>query len=493
MHIRVLAFWKAGIIMRSMAFFSLFLAASFAFSQAAALGPASDFNGDGRSDPVLVTINSDKSLSWTAVLDSAGQALSLGTFGTAGEHLIMADWIGMGTPQPGSASLTSRGIIRWRIRTQDNRELSRDFGSRGNIVVSGADFNHNGVADAALVTLERSAVVWRIWLDPFAAAGVGAQSKISFGKKGDVFFYADPDGNGDWLAVLRRDAAGNEVIMLKNPLSGEERSVAGIPAYVSMTARPLPLRQKGGADVLAFAVPDGSRTKLYLQKPDGSAPELTAIRASGEMIAGDFNASGSDEIAFQISTGFLIYNPSDGSTVKITAPAGIAVDEININRLGGSADDWVDDTAGDIPASGPLADVCANFRMLKFPEMLIKSESSGHINTADPRKSGYTVLCGTVCPKNLRKADIFYSDGSYAASVGKYNNWIATNKPRLYGATAGAPAHSAARIARVARTKGNGKIYLQTSRARRGAATLCREFNPSGRNGGVKTSYGVAR
>jgi hypothetical protein len=139
---------------------------------------------------------------------------------------------------------------------------------------------------------------------------------------------------------------------------------------------------------------------------------------------------------------------------------------------------------GTVPDGG-LASVCTSFTPILNLQMLIKSEISAHINPLDKRATGYTLVCGSQCPQNLRKADFFYADGSYAGSVGYYGRFSGNGKPRLYGAAGGAPQHFARQIAAKAATIGNGKLYIQISAATSGESTICKEFNPTGRNGGI--------
>ena len=135
--------------------------------------------------------------------------------------------------------------------------------------------------------------------------------------------------------------------------------------------------------------------------------------------------------------------------------------------------------------TGGLSSVCAVTSPIQPLEMLIKSEASAHINDGDLRTTGYTVVCGTVCPKNLRKADFFYANGEYAGSVGYYGTFSGNGQPRLYGAAGDAEQHFALEIAAKAATIGNGMLYLQVSAATTGETTACKEFAPAGRNGSI--------
>ena len=117
--------------------------------------------------------------------------------------------------------------------------------------------------------------------------------------------------------------------------------------------------------------------------------------------------------------------------------------------------------------------------------MLIKSDPSDHIHTGDARTTGYTVVCSRLCPKTLSYVPFYYSDGTLAGAVAKYGIFRGNGKPRLYGAVGKAPQHFSSEIARQAAGIGNGKLYIQMSASSQGSETWCKEFNPSGRNGGL--------
>lgn len=455
-----------------------------------------DFDGDGHTDFALITIDQqhDNVLLWDAYSTSSSKIVSLGTFGRAGDQIVAADWLGRGSPQMGVVNLSEKGRIVWRIiDPASGVEVSKSFGSKGNIVVSGGDYNNNGMADAAVIYLSKDKVIWRIWYDMFNPAGAGQSIRRSFGSRGDRFFFANPDGTGDWMGLVR-NAGKSSLIMIRNPATGETRSVSGPVSFATKALMPLPVRQEGGADVLVFPVVNGKRTGFYLQKFTQTGAPRKMVGAKGEIVVGSFAGTRSEGLAVQTASGFLVLDPGTGKETPVPAPAGIAIDEININQLGGSPDDWSDgNPGGGTEGTGPLAGVCAHYSPVEFPQMLIKSQASGHISGGDPRSTGYSLMCGTQCPVNTRKADIYYADGTYAASVGIYSIWGATNKPRMYGGAGAAAPHNARKIARRAKSLGNGKLYLQVSRARTGSNTFCKEFNPTGRNGGVKTNYGVAR
>lgn len=462
---------------------------------ASAGGTATDFTGNGQSEFLLLSTDKENggNLIWTAYSPAVAAGQTLGTFGKSGNHTITTDWFGKGIPQIGVATLNDNDKIVWRIPdTATGGEFTRVLGPKGGIVVSGADFNNNGVSDGAVVYQSDGKVMWKIWYDMFTALAPRRSTQRAFGRLGDRFFSANPDGAGDWMGVVRKDTGKKSLILLKNVATNEERSITAPESFALTAKGPYPVKQVDGKDYLVFAISKDSSTTFYQQNLDGTLVEGKTLPVDGTIVVGKFRPTGGEELAIQTDKGFIIYDPLTGKRRTIQAPKGTAADEININQIGGSPDDWSDgNPGGGTPVTGPLAEVCAAYSPVVFPEMFIKSEASGHIN--DPRCTGYSLMCGTQCPVNVRKADFFYADGTYAGSFAVYSIWGATGKPRMYGAVGAAPQHFADKIAKKARKIGNGKLYLQISRARTGSGTFCKEFAPTGRVGGVKTSYGVAR
>ncbi len=460
---------------------------------ASAGSTATDFTGNGQSEFLLVNIDkaNGNTLNWMTYSSFLASSHPLGTFGKAGDHAITADWLGKGPPQIGVASLSGRDKIVWRIPNgATGGEFTRQLGPKSGIALSGADFNNNGIADGTVVYQNGGNVMWKIWNDMFTSLAPRRSTRHAFGELGDRFFFANPDGTGDWMGVVRKDTRKKSRILLKNPFTNEERSIVAPASFASTAKGPYPVKQVDGKDYLAFAISKKSTTTVYRQHLDGRRVKGKALPANGTIIVGKFRPTGGEELAIQTKTGFLVYDPLTGKRRKVIAPGGIAVDEINVNQIGGSPGDWSDgNPGGGTPGSGTLAAVCAAHSPVEFPQMFIKSQASGHLS--DPRSTGYTVLCGTQCPVNRKKADFFYADGTYAGSVGIYSVWTPTGKPRMYGAASAAPQHFARTIARKAKRIGNGKLYLQISRANKGSGTFCKEFAPTGRVGGVKTSYGV--
>jgi hypothetical protein len=316
----------------------IFLLSSLLPSWASAQDVQTDYNADAISDLTLVEIADSGELSWTAKLSGSGEVSARGTLGKEGDQLILADWLGTGAPQIGVAALDGSSII-WKILDSENAVQQRTFGASNDLLISGGDYNGNGIADAAVARLRGRRAVWELKLDMFSPSEA-APMTITFGQSGDRAFFASPDGGSDWLAMLGKGPGNRSRLRMKNLVTGEVRTYAQLPAFASANPRPrpFPVKQADGSDALGFIRGGGSNTRVQFVKLDGHTLSRTTLPGQGDLIVGDFNEGPGEEVAIKTSDGFFIYNPVLGSTASATTLDGIAVDEININQLveGGS-------------------------------------------------------------------------------------------------------------------------------------------------------------
>lgn len=474
----------------SFAIFSLFFASASnlvsplnLFAQRPA--PA-DFDGDGISDFVLISPTGNV-LSWSALKVDGSAQQSLGDFGRLGFHITLGDWLGSGMPQPATVTTAGSKIV-WRVLTSSGSVL-KEFGTAGETVVAGADFSGDGITDATLVSKVGRELKWSVHPSLFTDSSA-ATIDFTFGRASDNYFYANPEAVNDRVASITNKGKGAFLLRYFNPktLRGTRVLVSKNISSGQLKKAPLPLKDATGKDMLLFYSRRGTTTSFSLFKGVKKQIQTFRLRAGGEVLVGNFLADAGEEVAVQIDGGFLVFNPTTKAKTLVSGPSGIAVDEVNINTLGEkqNEDTPVPPTppSSDPPLAG-IAGVCSRYSPIANGEMLIKSEISQHIPGMDPRATGYTLVCARLCVKNQNRADFFYADGSYAGSVARYGTFHGNGKPRLYGAVGEAPQHFASDIAAKASGIGNGKLYMQISSARTGPGTECKEFLPTGRNGGL--------
>jgi len=453
------------------------------FSATSAIAQGScDFDADGRSDLISVTA-SDSGISFSALLSASTTGSALGTLGSSLSTPFVSNFLGAATPQIGTLlGNSTTGLIDWSILDSTAQSYTASLGNSGDSVIIGADVNGDGATDALTVGINNLRLNWQIDTALFNGNGTTLR-QLRWGGKSELPFYLSLDGTRDVLGVVRR-FSNRFVIRTYDLVTGATSRVQG-DGSLGITRprqRPLPLKLADGTDILVVSEVVNGATDLVLFNLVSRAVTTKSIAATGTVLIGDYTADAGEEVAVQSETGLIIYNPNTDTTIEQPISAGSYIDGIEASKIMAATPTPVPG----LPAGPGLDAVCASRSTLATGEFLIKSEISNHIgNKADPRTTGYTLVCAKQCPKNQSKVDFFYSDGTYAGSVGYYGRYHGNGKPRLYGAAGKAPQHFVSLIAPAAASIGNGKLYMQTSKATTGASTTCKEFNPTGRNGGL--------
>ena len=460
----------------------------------------SDFNADGMSELVLISLG--KTLSWSPFDTTTGAISDAGIVGVPGDHAILADWLGLGRPQIGVVKV-ERGTqnIIWRIRDAQGQAIERRFGKVGDTVFAAADFDNSGAADAVVFRREGRKIKWLVAYD--LMKGGTATAEYYFGRPSDKMLYADLDGNGLQFAAVSLKATTTQIRLL-DPRAGTRKTIKNLPVVKKQkgTVTSLAVKSPTGQEVVAIVKSYRKKTTFTILNPKKKNQNLRVytIAANGDSVVGNFMTDAGYEVGVKTKSGVTMLNPFTKVRKSLVTPDGVIVDEININKLvsqssGGEEPTPVPTTTPGSPVTpgdpidpsqpASLRRVCASTSSISIGEMLIKSEISNHIHNGDPRATGYTVVCARLCPRNLSYTSFFYANGEFAGAVGMYGRFAGNGQPRLYGAAGSAPQHSAAEISAKAVRIGNGKLYMQISADTEGAGTVCKEFSPIGRNGGL--------
>jgi hypothetical protein len=216
--------------------------------------------------------------------------------------------------------------------------LSFSLGSGAGTALAGMDFDGSGLQDVAYVIKRDGGLVWQVRLDPFASDPAGGRplDEILFGLDGDLPFFFDPDGTGDWLAVFRPSTG---LIRFRHPSTGEEREVA-VPALLLSSGIPHPLKRPDGRDALVFAQRSGVTTVVRILEVDGQLSAKTRIGAGETVVVGDYDARfPGEEVAVQGGRSLKAYNPFAKKRFSVRFAADILVDGVNINSFSGPATD----------------------------------------------------------------------------------------------------------------------------------------------------------
>ena len=302
-----------------------------------------DFDGDGVSDISIVSIQNGGTLQWRNFLvGSSSSEIAAESFGEAGNNLINAPWTSTTTSQIGIVSQDAEGNIVWKLADGTaNETQGKTFGIKKNFVMSGGDFNGNGFADAAIVR----GSTFIIQTDFFAniaqqvkrskrAKIAATELRMSLKRKGDIPFFASPDGTSDWIAVLRevKRVPGEYRVILRDPVSGQRRSVK--LGLVNGSKAPLPVRRTTGGDYLAFSSVSDGRTTLSFKDMTGATVSSFTVDGDGEILVGEYSLQHTGyEVAVQGDDVFTVVSPDAGPLGTINPPEGIAVDHVNITRF----------------------------------------------------------------------------------------------------------------------------------------------------------------
>lgn len=299
----------------------------YAFSQS-----QTDFNKDGISDITFVRIRADGGLTWRYRNSKTKKKKSFSTIGRNGDHIALAKWKRTLPSIPGIVALTAANEIQWTVESKGITE-SILLGKKGDLIVSGADLNANGAADAIVVSISNKTLIWEVRLDPFDG-GTSPARQISFGLDGDIPFFASLTGTGDQLGLLRQLPNGSQEFIFKDITTGVE-SAFTISDPVKDPMRPVPVKQSTGANIIAIPSQTESRTIFTLFHVNGKKIRKVSIAAKGDIIVGNyFSKDRGEELAVKSKSDFKIINPYTKTSGSILVTADIPVDEININSFG---------------------------------------------------------------------------------------------------------------------------------------------------------------
>ena len=383
-----------------------------------------DFDGDGISDVTAVKPGAGKQLVWSARLSSTQQISELGTVGTSDDVIAMASWLGVGS-QIGVAALNrSTDEVVWKIVAADGSRPERTFGQKGDLVVSGGDFNGDGIADAIVVRLKDGKAIWQVLYNPFTDPE-SKPTSFAFGQSGDRVFFARADGTPqDWIGVLRKGAGRNSQARMRNLVTGEVRTFTRLPAFASTGDRPRPfaVRQASGQDLVGFNVLKNGTTAVRVFSLSGIEVGNASFEGDGEGVVGDFNDAPGFELSFQSASEAGVFSPTNGEIRQSVALDGTLVDEINIKTVGGVQSS----VAGGAPPSGtettvPGGAVGKCTKLISMPSSYIyKTRGSDHFTDIRRNTIGLILKTGAPGPYPSSCVQVMAANGKVITQLGLY-------------------------------------------------------------------------
>jgi hypothetical protein len=455
--------------------FAIALGTCLSFVSTALAAVPNDFDGDGISDRTWIQIESDKTLAWNVQLSTSQAQASLGSLGKSGDAVAMAQWLAGGT-QIGVASLNSvTKEIEWSIRDSAGAVRTKVLGKKGDLVVSGADLDGNGIADAAVVRLEGKKATWVVKFD-FFASDAPVEKTFQFGEAGDRVFYARAETGSavDWIGITRTGSNSKTLARMMDINSGAVKQFDRLPKFASqgVRPRPFPIRQSSGADLIGFSVGSGGKTSVKVFSLEGGAISSSVFEGLGVSVVGEFLQGPGYEVLYDDGTNADILNPRLIDVTETVSLGGVPVDEININSLGLEVTSPIptstptggsgDDSGGGGTNSGPgLSSKCGS--IVKWPgSHIYKTLGSKHFSDVRRNTIGVVIKSGGQGPFPSC-LDALDQNGNVVAKLGLFSmgaGWAARYYAGVRCATS-TPYGGAQVASRAMSSSGSSKIYMK--------------------------------
>lgn len=281
------------------------------------------------SEYLLVEVTQDGTLNWSTDTGT-GARRTLADWGRLGDHLVPGFYNG-----PSSLDLAtvrpSEGELLWSVLSDQGPREFR-LGAKDDLFIGGADFNGNGISDAAVVSKADNRLTWTIALDPVTPSSRTVR-QFNFGKLQDHAFYVKGT-RGDCAAILPRRSGKASLTM-----RCFERRMRTVRAGRVQSPRLSPISLLGAKDEPLLALPflDAQGITLEIVKPFSNTGRVRRIRfpANGTIVVGDFLPGRGEELALQSpqKDGFLVSRNSGGAVMNVSTAPGIPVDTYNINSF----------------------------------------------------------------------------------------------------------------------------------------------------------------
>lgn len=293
-----------------------------------------DFNGDGISDPSIVTNSAN--LNWESIINNIPTSVET-NFGQLGQHLCNANYSGTTTQ-----ACTIRENGNWVVRVEGSGEVVT-YGEDDATYISGGDYNGNGFADFAYSTkaCSRKRSHFKVLLDPLGSA---VEKTFKAGKGNHFKTFADVNGDGKddlcyaYPRVIRKVLTNKYRMKCKDVTTGSLVKSFNVGRLYNI---PLRIKVPNNPDYILNHNNRRSRTRIKVFNVNGKIIASHAFETKGDLVVGNYTNSdtGIEQIAMVNGTAGTVFDIASKTTGSKSFPQGIVIDDININS-------FTDDTNG---------------------------------------------------------------------------------------------------------------------------------------------------
>ena len=293
-----------------------------------------DLDGDNLSDQLTANVSSP--ITWSVISSATKATLLQQSFGVATDVLIPGRWESSATYNVGVVrSDPETNALVWKILKDDGTIFQSSLGALGDIIISGGDFNGDGVTDAALLHVNSSGgLEWTVVQD-FAGT---SPKKIKFAKGknsiGGRAFFLSLNGVRDVLAIFHPDASGKSAsLLIIDPKTKKSSSLGSFRSRLAAGAKPRPIPVKGedGKSRLAFVTSDATDTTVEIYTTRGRLVSKVTVPGKGAVVAGDYlDTEPGEELALQNGSTVLYFNPFTQNKESDTGVNGTIQGEVQV-------------------------------------------------------------------------------------------------------------------------------------------------------------------
>ncbi|MCC6954874.1 MAG: VCBS repeat-containing protein [Deltaproteobacteria bacterium] len=243
-----------------------------------------DYDGDGRSDFAVATVDRPNSRTIFSVRDSTTGQVKRMTVGLAGDALVPADYNGDGRTEAAVVFVRPDGDLEWRIEDEEGVETTFGWGINQDRPLAG-DVDCDGKADLVVVRKASGTLRW------FIQYSTGQTlDRYGFGDDDDTPWLADMDGDGCDELVLSRRGTSDLVWFWEN-VGDTAATRINWGLRNDTPLNPYDVNGDGRADLIVTR--KVSRSDLAFIRYDDATNEVRSLGSSGHIpFVGNFDGAG---------------------------------------------------------------------------------------------------------------------------------------------------------------------------------------------------------